>query len=99
MAVSYISLTMSIGLMVDFLLHILLRYFESKETTREAKVKDLLRTMGTSILIGGFFHFLRFSTVGLCQQQHLLYDIRLLPRLGDYWDDAWSDTTSSDTQF
>jgi len=57
-AVSYISLVMSIGLMVDFLLHILLRFFESKETTREAKVKDVLQTMGTSILIGGISTFL-----------------------------------------
>lgn len=52
-AVSYISLAMSIGLMVDFLLHILLRFFESKETTRNAKVKDALQTIGTSVLIGG----------------------------------------------
>ena len=57
-AVSYISLVMSIGLMVDFLLHILLRFFESKETTRDAKVKDVLQTMGTSILIGGISTFL-----------------------------------------
>lgn len=57
-AVSYISLVMSIGLMVDFLLHILLRFFESKELTREAKVKDVLRTMGTSILVGGISTFL-----------------------------------------
>ncbi|CAJ1969993.1 unnamed protein product [Cylindrotheca closterium] len=57
-AVSYISLVMSIGLMVDFLLHILLRFFESKETTREAKVKDVLQTMGASILVGGISTFL-----------------------------------------
>jgi len=57
-AVSYISLVMSIGLMVDFLLHILLRFFESKETSRDAKVKDVLQTMGTSILIGGISTFL-----------------------------------------
>jgi len=57
-AVSYISLVMSIGLMVDFLLHILLRFFESQETTRDAKVKDVLQTMGTSILIGGISTFL-----------------------------------------
>merc|ERR1712232_144347 len=57
-AVSYISLVMSIGLMVDFLLHILLRFFESQESTRDAKVKDVLQTMGTSILIGGISTFL-----------------------------------------
>jgi len=57
-AVSYVSIVMSVGLMVDFLLHILLRYYESKERTREAKVKDTLRTMGSSILIGGISTFL-----------------------------------------
>jgi Niemann-Pick C1 protein len=57
-AVSYISLAMSIGLLVDFLLHILLRYYESKEATREEKVKDVLCKMGTSILIGGISTFL-----------------------------------------
>ena len=49
---------MSIGLLVDFLLHVLLRYFESTETTREGKVKDMLRTMESSILIGGISTFL-----------------------------------------
>lgn len=57
-AVSYISLVMSIGLMVDFLLHILLRYYESKEATRTEKVKDVIQTMGTSVLIGGLSSFL-----------------------------------------
>jgi predicted RND superfamily exporter protein len=57
-AVSYISLVMSIGLLVDFLLHIMLRYYESKEATREDKVKDVLQTMGTSVLIGGISTFL-----------------------------------------
>jgi Niemann-Pick C1 protein len=57
-AVSYISLVMSIGLLVDFLLHIMLRYYESKKATREDKVKDVLQTMGTSILIGGISTFL-----------------------------------------
>jgi len=57
-AVSYISLAMSIGLLVDFLLHILLRFFESKKTTRNAKVKDVLQTMGASILVGGLSTFL-----------------------------------------
>jgi len=57
-AVSYLSLVMAIGLLVDFLLHILLRFFESKETTRDAKVKDVLQTMGASILLGGLSTFL-----------------------------------------
>lgn len=49
---------MSIGLLVDFLMHVLLRYYESTKTGREAKVKDTLRTMGTSILVGGISTFL-----------------------------------------
>jgi len=57
-AVSYIALVMSIGLLVDFLLHVLLRYYESKELLREEKVKDTLRTVGSSVLIGGISTFL-----------------------------------------
>jgi predicted RND superfamily exporter protein len=52
-AVSYISLVMSIGLIVDFLLHPLQRYFESSAEGREGKIKDVLQTIGTSVLIGG----------------------------------------------
>lgn len=51
--VTYISLIMSIGLMVDYVFHIVLRYFESQELTRKGKVVDVLSTMGVSILIGG----------------------------------------------
>jgi len=57
-AVSYIALAMSIGLLVDFLFHILLRYYESKEFSREEKVKDTLQTIGSSVLIGGISTFL-----------------------------------------
>jgi uncharacterized membrane protein YdfJ with MMPL/SSD domain len=39
--------------MVDFILHVLLRYYESSERTRDAKVKDTLETLGASILVGG----------------------------------------------
>ena len=52
-AVTYICLVISIGLMVDFIVHVLLRYYESKEKTREGKVIDTLGTMGASILVGG----------------------------------------------
>lgn len=52
-AVTYVCLVISIGLMVDFIIHVLLRYYESKEQTREAKVHDTLETMGASILVGG----------------------------------------------
>ncbi|CAB9514752.1 Pick C1-like protein 1 [Seminavis robusta] len=57
-AVTYVCLTISIGLLVDFLMHIMLRYYESTESTREKKVKDTLKTMGVSIMVGGMSTFL-----------------------------------------
>ena len=39
-------------------MHIMLRYYESEEATREKKVKDTLQTMGVSILVGGMSTFL-----------------------------------------
>ena len=39
-------------------MHVLLRYYESPMEGREAKVKDTLKTMGSSILIGGISTFL-----------------------------------------
>jgi len=50
--VSYVSLVMSIGLLVDFIMHVLLRYYECPGNRHE-KVVETLRTMGSSILIGG----------------------------------------------
>lgn len=49
---TYVCLVLSIGLLVDFNVHILLHYYESTESTREDKVKDTLRTIGASILVG-----------------------------------------------
>jgi len=48
---------MSIGLLVDFILHILIRYYEVSGT-REEKVARLLGSMGSSILVGGTTTFL-----------------------------------------
>ncbi|CAB9516753.1 Pick C1-like protein 1 [Seminavis robusta] len=56
-AISYMTLVMSIGLMVDFIMHILLRYYESKGT-REERVVETLSTMGASILVGAISTFL-----------------------------------------
>jgi len=56
-AVSYIGLTMSIGLLVDFIMHCLLRYYEVPGNRRE-KCIEMLRTMGASILLGGLSTFL-----------------------------------------
>jgi uncharacterized membrane protein len=52
------KLVIAIGLIVDFIAHILLRYNESKCKTREGRVKDTLETMGSSIFLGGFSTFL-----------------------------------------
>lgn len=52
--ITFFIILLSIGLLVDFLMHILLRYFEARGTTRHEKVKETLETMGTSILLGGF---------------------------------------------
>ena len=43
---------MSIGLLVDFVMHILLRYYESNGT-RIQKTVSTLQTMGSSIFLGG----------------------------------------------
>lgn len=50
---TYVVLVVSVGLLVDFIMHVLLRYFESKKATRGEKVKDTLETMGLSIMLGG----------------------------------------------
>jgi len=51
--VSYFGLVISIGLLVDFLMHMLLRYHECPGETREDKVKAALKSMGVSVLVGG----------------------------------------------
>ena len=57
--VSAVGLTMSIGLVVDYNMHIVLTYFEINDAaTREERVKKVLNTMGKSILLGGFSTFL-----------------------------------------
>eukprot|EP00540_Astrosyne_radiata_P023020 CAMPEP_0116867434 /NCGR_PEP_ID=MMETSP0418-20121206/26620_1 /TAXON_ID=1158023 /ORGANISM="Astrosyne radiata, Strain 13vi08-1A" /LENGTH=54 /DNA_ID=CAMNT_0004503255 /DNA_START=53 /DNA_END=214 /DNA_ORIENTATION=+ len=43
---------MSIGLVMDSILHMLLRYYESPKTEQDDKVKDALETMGSWILTG-----------------------------------------------
>jgi Niemann-Pick C1 protein len=55
--VSYIAMVMSIGLLVDYAMHLLLRFFESPGNRKE-KTVEMLRTMGASIIIGGISTFL-----------------------------------------
>jgi len=51
-AVSYIAVVMSIGLIVDFIMHVILRYYECPGNRRQ-KTVEMLKTMGSSILVGG----------------------------------------------
>ncbi|CAB9509581.1 Pick C1-like protein 1 [Seminavis robusta] len=51
--VMYISTVMSIGLMVDFVMHVTLRYVETKGESRTQKTTETLETIGASVLIGG----------------------------------------------
>jgi uncharacterized membrane protein YdfJ with MMPL/SSD domain len=51
------KVAMSIGLLVDYLLHVLFRYYEVPGN-RHDKTIELLRTMGASILLGGTTTFL-----------------------------------------
>ena len=57
--VSAIGLVMSIGLVVDYNAHIVMTYYESKEAnSRDERVRKTLKTMGPSVLLGGFTTFL-----------------------------------------
>lgn len=51
-AMTYVSLAMSIGLLVDFILHVLFRFYECRGS-RQEKTIEMLKTMGASILLGG----------------------------------------------
>ena len=52
-----ITLVMSIGLLVDFILHNLIRFYELPGN-REEKVVQMLQTMGSSIMMGAITTFL-----------------------------------------
>jgi predicted RND superfamily exporter protein len=64
-AVSYLSMVMSIGLLVDYVIHILFRYYESAGNRKE-KTVEMLRTMGSSILMGGISTFLGTLPLAFC---------------------------------
>jgi Niemann-Pick C1 protein len=50
--VSYVALAMSVGLLVDFIMHVLLKFYELPGN-RVEKTIVMLRTMGSSIFLGG----------------------------------------------
>ena len=54
---SYVVLSMAIGLLVDFIMHVLLSYYEAEGDRRQKSVA-MLSTMGASILLGGISTFL-----------------------------------------
>lgn len=55
--VTYVTSVMSIGLLVDFIMHILLRYYDCRGSRRE-RTMETLRTMGSSVLTGAISTFL-----------------------------------------
>jgi len=57
-AVTYICCVAAIGLLVDFLMHILLHYYQVSGRTREDKVRKVLLSMGSSVVMGGSSTFL-----------------------------------------
>lgn len=61
--VSYISLVMSIGLLVDFIMHPLLRYYEETGSNRKEKTVKMLKSMGSSVLVGAISTFLGTSVL------------------------------------
>jgi predicted RND superfamily exporter protein len=69
-AVSFISLVMSIGLIVDYVMHVLLKFYETPGVDRKEKVTRTMGTMGASVLAGGFTTVLgtiplAFSSTGI----------------------------------
>lgn len=54
-------------------MHVLLRYYESRpDQSREARVKETLKTMGVSIMVGGFTTFLGVLPLVLSKLQIFL---------------------------
>lgn len=78
-AVSYVALAMSIGLLVDFIMHILFRYYECNGNRRE-KTEEMLKTMGASILLGGTSTFL--GTIPLMFSSTDIFEIVFITFLG-----------------
>ena len=63
-SVTYIGMVLSIGLIVDYCMHFLLRYIECKGFDREERVKESLRTIGASVVLGGLSTLLGVVPLG-----------------------------------
>ena len=86
--------------MVDFLMHIALRYYETTGETRNDKTKDTLTTIGASVFVGGFSTLIGVLPLALSQSEifwttfiiffglvllGLLHGLILLPVLLSLW--------------
>jgi Niemann-Pick C1 protein len=56
---------MSIGLLVDFILHVAHQYYESKKIGRTEKCRDVICKMGWAVLQGGLSTFLGVMPLAL----------------------------------
>jgi Niemann-Pick C1 protein len=77
--VSYITLVLSIGLLVDFISHPLLRYYEASGRRKE-KATYMLRTMGSALLMGAGSTFL--GTLPLALSKSNIFNTVFIAFLG-----------------
>jgi Niemann-Pick C1 protein len=85
--VSAIGLLMSIGLVVDYNMHVALAYFENKcsRASRDERVRRVLTTMGASICVGGFTTMASALPLGLTASlafQTFFFTFLAIPILG-----------------
>jgi len=66
--VTYVSMVMSSGLLVDYIVHILLRYYETPGN-RKKRTIEVLRTIGASMLMGGLSTLLGTLPLALCTSE------------------------------
>jgi Niemann-Pick C1 protein len=52
-AISYVALVMAIGLLVDYSMHVVLKFQEIPKSSRNQGANDVLQSMGASVLLGG----------------------------------------------
>jgi predicted RND superfamily exporter protein len=77
---------MSIGLVVDYVMHVLLRYYECPGN-RSEKTVEMMRTMGSSIFLGGLSTLLgtmplAFSTSGVLRTVFLSFTALVMISIG-----------------
>ena len=67
-ALTSVLLVMSIGLLVDYVMHILFAYYQHSGD-RRGRTHEALETVGTSVFLGGFSTFLGTMFLGFCQTE------------------------------